>query len=81
MTTPVNGTKRFEPLVASGPAAAGSMPGAFDASLRIEQADALLRQTDQYAQWQRIRQSNETQAQQLAELVLQRDTLLNHRTK
>lgn len=81
MTTPVNGTKRLASLGASGSAATGSTPGAFDASLRIEQADALLRQTDQYAQWQRIRQSNETQAQQLAELVLQRDALLNNRAE
>lgn len=79
LTTPVDGTKRLPPLVASGSATAGSTPGAFDASLRLEQADGLLRQTDQYAQWQRIRQSSDTQAQQLAELVLQRHALLtNH---
>ena len=81
MTTPVNGTKRSEPLAARGSAAAGNTPGAFDASLRIEQADTLLSQTDQYALWQRIRQSNEKQAQRLAELVIQRDTLLNNRSK
>lgn len=81
MTTPVNGTKRSEPLAASGSVAAGTTPGAFDASLRIEQADALLSQTDQYALWQRIRQSNEEQAQRLADLVIQRDTLLNNRSK
>lgn len=81
MTTLVSGTKRSAPPATTETATAGAPTGAFDASLRIEQADALLRRTDQYAQWQRIRHANEAQAQRLAELVIQRDALLNNQDK
>lgn len=63
-----------EPLP-SGRSTGGSA-AVFDASLALEQADILLRQTDQYAQWQRLRQNNARQARQLAETVLKRESLL-----
>ena len=62
-----------EPLSAGSPAGTATV---FDASLKAEQADTLLRRTDQYAQWQRIRQKNETEAQRLADIFLHRETLL-----
>lgn len=59
----------------SGRSTPGS-PAAFAASLDIEQADLLLRQTDQYAQWQRLRQKSDVDAQKLVPLLLARNTLL-----
>jgi len=59
----------------SGRSTPGS-PAAFAASLDIEQADLLLRQTDQYAQWQRLRQKNDDEAQKLVPLLLARNIFL-----
>ncbi len=39
-----------------------------------------MRQTDQYAQWQRIRQNNDPEAKRLAELILARSVLLQDRS-
>jgi hypothetical protein len=58
-----------------------SPSAAFDASLDIEQADVLLRQTDQYAQWQQLRQKNDAEAKRLAGIVLARDALLQKQSK
>lgn len=62
------------------PSSVGQAPGAaaavFGASLSLEQADVLLRRTDQYAQWQRIRQKNDTEAGRLAPIILARAGLL-----
>lgn len=76
MTAPVAdiAKKEAEPL-RSGRSNKGS-PADFAASLDTEQADLLLRQTDQYAQWQRLRQKNDADAQKLVPILLARNTLL-----
>ncbi len=52
----------------------------FGSRLGIEQADILMRQTDQYAQWQGIRQKNDSEVQRIADLILIREALLQEKT-
>lgn len=49
---------------------------AFDNSLVIEQAGVLMRQTDQYAQWQRLSQKSDSRAIQIATTIIDREKLL-----
>lgn len=76
MTAPVaNISKKEAEPTRSGRSNPGS-PAAFAASLDTEQADLLLRQTDQYAQWQRLRQKSDAEAQKLVPILLARNALL-----
>lgn len=42
----------------------------------IEQADTLMRQTDQYSQWQQLRRKNDTSTLEIVKQILQREALL-----
>ena len=48
----------------------------FDNSLAIEQADVLMSQTDQYAQWQRLSRNDDSKAINIATTIVDRDKLL-----
>ena len=54
----------------------GNQPKSFGPALNIETADILMRQTDQYAQWQLASQNNDIDKHVLAEKIIARNEFL-----
>lgn len=76
MTDPVSQSTGTAQSIGHGLSSGTASAPAFDASLQLEQADLLLRRTDQYGPWQLLRQNNDTEARRLAPVLLERADLL-----
>ena len=80
MTTSINlipDTKPAKPP-RSAPADSGTKGTGFTTQLDIEQADVLMRQTDQYANWQNLCQIHDSKCAKTAQIILERHKLLQN---
>jgi len=81
VTTPVSETPQTPRKSLPSRQAASTAATSFDGTLRLEQADTLMRQTPHFAKWDRLRQNNDTKTEQVALTILQREELLRiHRS-